>query len=230
MAKTEPFDHHTDDYDRWFDQHALAYEAELKAVDALLPPTREGGLEVGVGSAKFAARLGVPVGVEPSAAMAERAAALGIDVRPGVAEALPFPDETFRYMLMVVTICFVDDALRALQEAYRVLEPGGSIVVGFVDHDSPIGREYESRKETSTFYRDAQFYSTAEFLELLARAGFGEPVLKQTLIPGEREDTVRDGYGEGSFIAVRAERPGHPLDFIKNRAQGSSFRTAAAHG
>ena len=120
MAKTDPFDTYADDYDRWFDEHALVYEAELKAVEALLPLTREGGLEVGVGSGKFASRLRVPVGVEPSRAMAERAAKLGIDVYPGVAEALSFPDESFRYVLMVVTICFVDDPLRAFQEAYRV--------------------------------------------------------------------------------------------------------------
>ena len=81
MARTDPFDTHTDDYDRWFDEHPLVYEAEPKAVDALLPPSREGGLEIGVGSAKFASRLGVPVGVEPSIPMAERAVALGIDVQ-----------------------------------------------------------------------------------------------------------------------------------------------------
>lgn len=206
MAKTDPFDKHADDYDRWFDEHAQIFEAEIKAVDALLPPSREGGLEIGVGSGKFASRLGVPVGVEPSAAMAERAANLGIDVRPGVAEALPFPDGSFPYVLMVVTICFVDDPLRACQEAYRVLEPGGCIVIGFVDRDSEIGRRYEGRRETSVFYRDARFYTTDEVLDLLSRAGFGEPVLKQTLIPGEREDVVRDGYGAGSFVVIRAHK------------------------
>ena len=207
MAKTDPFDTHTDDYDRWFDEHPLIYGAELKAVDALLPRSREGGLEIGVGSGKFASRLGVPVGVEPSIPMAERAARQGIDVHAGVAEALPFPDGSFRYALMVVTICFVDDPLKAFEEASRVLLPGGCIVVGFVDRESEIGREYESRKQTSVFYRDARFHTTDDVLDLLSRAGFRGPVCKQTLIPGERENVIREGYGEGSFVVVRAAKP-----------------------
>lgn len=124
MAKTTPFDQHTDDYDRWFDEHPELYEAELKAVDGLLPPSREGGLEIGVGFGKFASRLGVAVGVEPSHAMAERAAELGINVRSGVAEALAFADRSFEYVLVVVTICLVDDPLRSFEEALRVLRPG----------------------------------------------------------------------------------------------------------
>ncbi len=207
MAKTEPFDTHTDDYDRWFDEHPLVYEAELKAVDELLPPSREGGLEIGVGSGKFAFRLGVPVGVEPSIPMAERAAGLGIEVHEGAAEALPFPDGSFRYVLMVVTICFVDDPLLSFQESFRVIRPGGCIVVGFVDRESEIGREYESRKATSVFYRDARFHTTDEILGLLSTSGFREPRAKQTLIPGEREDVIRDGYGDGSFVVVRAGKP-----------------------
>lgn len=206
MAKTEPFDSNAEDHDRWFLEHPLIYEAELKAVDALLPPSREEGLEVGVGTGKFASRLGVPIGVEPSTAMAERAARLGIEVHPGVAEALPFPDGRFRYVLMVVTICFVDDPPRAFEEAHRVIRPGGSIVVGFIDRESEIGREYESRKETSIFYRDARFRSADEIIALLSRVGFEEPVLKQTLIPGEREDMTRDGYGAGSFVVASARR------------------------
>jgi SAM-dependent methyltransferase len=207
MAKTEPFDTHIDDYDRWFDDHPLIYEAELKAVDALLPAIREHGLEIGVGSGKFASRLGVPVGVDPSIPIAERAAKLGIDVHAGVAEALPFPDGSFRYALMVVTICFVDDPLKAFEEAFRVLLPGGCIVVGFVDRESQIGCEYESRKQTSVFYRDARFHTTDEVLALLPRAAFRDPVCKQTLIKGEREDVIREGHGEGSFVVVRAEKP-----------------------
>ncbi|TVR31607.1 MAG: class I SAM-dependent methyltransferase [Spirochaetaceae bacterium] len=208
MAKTDPFDIHADDYDRWFYEHPLIYAAELKAVDALLPPSREQGLEVGVGSGKFASRLGVPIGVEPATAMAERAARLGIDVYPGVAEALPFSAGRFRYVLMVATICFVDDPLKAFEEAFRVIRPGGCIVVGFIDRESEIGREYESRKETSVFYRDARFHTAGEILDFLVRAGFQQPVFKQTLIPGEREDVVWEGYGTGSFVVVRAERSG----------------------
>jgi SAM-dependent methyltransferase len=207
MAKTDPFDVHTDDYERWFAEHAEFYDAELAAVDSLLPRERAGGLEVGVGTGKFAAPLGIPMGLEPSQAMADRAAALGIDVRSGIAEELPYPDSFFSYVLMVVTLCFVDDPLKAFREAFRVLKPGGFFINGFVDRESEIGRRYCARKETSVFYRDARFYSVAEVLDLLAQAGFRDTVLKQTLLPGTSAPIVKDGYGEGSFIVIRAAVP-----------------------
>lgn len=207
MAKTGPFDDYSEEYDQWFEEHKELYEAELKGVAELLSESRKDGLEIGVGSGKFAGPLGVPVGLEPSEAMAERASALGIEVHRGVAEALPFPDESFAYALMVVTICFVDDPLKSLEEAFRVLRPGGAIVIGFVDRNSEIGRAYESRKETSLFYRDARFHATEEVLELLSSAGFVSPVIKQTLLPEKQPDLVIDGYGQGSFVIIRALKP-----------------------
>ena len=166
-----------------------------------------GGLEVGVGTGRFAARLAVPTGIEPSSAMAKRAAELGIDVHPGVAEELPFGDETFEYVLMVTTICYVDDPVRAFAEAFRVLRAGGCIVIGFIDRESEIGRSYVSRKNDSVFYRDARFFTTEDVLALLARAGFVDPVARQTLLPGERPHVVREGHGTGAFIVLRGHKP-----------------------
>lgn len=207
MAKTEPFDLYSDEYDLWFDEHAQFYAAELEAVRQLLPTSTAGGLEVGVGSGKFAAPLGVKTGVEPSSRMAERASHLGIDVRVGVAEALPFADASFGYVLMVTTICFVDSLDEAFREACRVLRPSGSIVVGFVAKESSIGQAYIARKETSRFYREATFFSTDEVLAHLHAAGFTRPVVKQTICPGEPADVVRDGYGMCSFVVIRSHKP-----------------------
>jgi SAM-dependent methyltransferase len=207
MAKTGPFDEHRDQYERWFEEHADLYEAEVEAVNALLPLSRHGGLEVGVGTGRFAAPLAVPTGIEPSGAMAERAAELGIDVRAGVAEELPFDNESFACVLMVTTICFVDDPVQAFAEAFRALRPGGCIVIGFIDRESEIGRSYVARRNDSVFYRDARFFTTEDVLALLSRAGFLDPVAKQTLLPGERPNVVRDGYGTGAFVALRGHKP-----------------------
>jgi SAM-dependent methyltransferase len=207
MAKTGPFDEHRDQYERWFEEHADLYEAEVEAVNALLPLSRHGGLEVGVGTGRFAARLVVPTGIEPSGAMAERAAELGIDVHPGVAEELPFDNESFAYVLMVTTICFVDDPVQAFAEAYRVLCPGGCIVIGFIDRESEIGQNYVARRNDNVFYRDARFFATEEVLALLSHAGFVDPVARQALLPGERPNVVRDGYGTGAFVALRGHKP-----------------------
>ena len=56
------FDQHCRRYEKWFATHAAAYYSELLAIRALLPCGGD-GLEVGVGTGRFAAPLGVRVGV-----------------------------------------------------------------------------------------------------------------------------------------------------------------------
>ena len=76
MARTAPFDAHHERYAQWFEEHRAAYVSELLALRAFVP--WEGtGLETGVGTGRFAAPLGVPVGLDPSDAMLARAAARG---------------------------------------------------------------------------------------------------------------------------------------------------------
>ncbi|MBN1337389.1 MAG: class I SAM-dependent methyltransferase [Deltaproteobacteria bacterium] len=218
MPRISAFEEHTEAYDAWFERHRDLYEAELCAVRALLPPRGAEILEVGVGSGRFAVPLGIRVGVEPSGRMADRARSLGIEVHEGVAEALPFHDGCFDAVLLVTTICFVDDVAAALQEARRVLKPGGRLVVGFVDRDSELGRRYEENRERSRFYREATFFSPAELVTLLEAAGFCIGRIVQALLPAKPPEILREGHGEGAFVAIQALAPGHgstsdgPLD------------------
>jgi 7,8-dihydropterin-6-yl-methyl-4-(beta-D-ribofuranosyl)aminobenzene 5'-phosphate synthase len=98
MPRNSPFDEHHNRYESWFATHNAAYCSELLAVRSLLP--RDGfGLEIGVGTGRFAAPLGISVGLDPSAAMLEHASARGIRVVRGVAEQLPFATGSFDYAL-----------------------------------------------------------------------------------------------------------------------------------
>ncbi len=207
MARIAPFERHVDAYDAWFEHHPDLYQAELKVLGALIAEAGSHGLEVGVGTGKFAVPLKVATGVDPSWRMASRAVDQGVDVVIGVAERLPFASGVFDFVLMVTTICFVDDALAALMEARRVLAPGGILVLGFVDRESPLGRRFLENKARSKFYGEATFYATSEVLNLVERSGFAGMVVKQALIPGEAPGVVRDGFGQGSFVAVRGVRP-----------------------
>lgn len=104
------------------------------------------GLEIGVGTGRFAVPLGVKVGVDPSMAMLAYAAERGVLGIQGIAEDLPFKNAIFNFALVVTTICFVGDARRMLVEARRVLKPGAPLVIGFVDRDSALGQYYLDHK------------------------------------------------------------------------------------
>lgn len=207
MPKTEAFERHAAAYDQWFEDNSEIYQAELQAVRSLLPESLpDATLEIGVGSGRFAAPLGIRLGLEPSPAMAEKARERGIDVVSGVAEALPFADAAFQLVLLITTICFVDDPAQAFREVWRVLRPGGQVIVGLVDSESELGRHYQTRKKKSRFYHEARFFSVAEVLTLMVAAGFQSMALRQTLFPESPMYRVEAGSGAGAFVGVRGTR------------------------
>jgi len=207
MPKSEPFERYTDRYEGWFDAHEAAYQSEVEALQRLV--TQPGfGIEIGVGSAQFAAPLGMQVGLDPADDMLVRARERGINVVKGVAESLPFRNGTFDTALLVTTICFVDDIPQTLAEARRVLRPDGSLVIGYIDTDSPVGQIYQEKKSENPFYREAVFVSTDEIVDALEVAGFSEFEFVQTIYhwPDEidEREPIEEGYGDGSFVGIKA--------------------------
>ncbi len=209
MPGTASFEAHHRRYDDWFVRHAAAYQSELLAVRALLP-WRGMGLAIGVGTGRFAAPLGVQLGIDPAREVLDYAIKRGVSVVQGVAEALPFANSRFDYILSVTTICFVDDTTAMLTEAHRILKPGGELVIGFIDRTSKLGHHYLAHQAENVFYRQATFYSADEVEQLLRNTGFTEPVWLQTL--SKTLDEVREieplntGYGRGAFVTVKARR------------------------
>ncbi len=206
MTKTAAFDEQPNDYDAWFEKHPDFYLAELEAVRSFIPASGS-GVEIGVGTGRFAVTLGIPIGVEPAPRMAELARQRGIKVLENVAEELPFADGSFDFAVMVTAVCFLDDVALAFREACRILKPNGTFVIGFIDRESELGRQYSQKKEQSKFYRDANFYSVSELVVLLNKTGFSNFAYRQTLFPEETMDlSVKEGYGNGGFVVIRAHK------------------------
>jgi SAM-dependent methyltransferase len=207
MTRIEPFEKYYKEYDEWFINNPEIYSAELNAIKSLIPCNKS-GIEIGVGTGRFAQPLGIIVGVEPSKKMADISRKQGIKVYEGVAEQLPLADKTFDFVLFVTTICFVDDLTKSLKEAHRVLKNNGFIIIGFVDKESELGKQYQLKRGKSNFYIDATFYSTEEVLDYLKNAGFSDFSIKQTILIGDeyKMSHIKDGFGEGSFVIIKANK------------------------
>ena len=203
------FDEYYREYDLWYERNRLAYLSELEAVKIALP--EEGrGLEVGVGTGRFASRLGIPYGIDPSFRMAKLAEDRGVRVIVARGEEIPFKDDEFDYALIAITICFVRDPERVIRETRRILRDGGRIIVAIIDRDSFLGRAYQVRK--SKFYEEARFFSVDEVVNLLGESGFDDFSLLQTIFrfPHELEEVERPdvGYGRGGFVVISARKIG----------------------
>jgi SAM-dependent methyltransferase len=209
MPKTAPFDQYPDLYDHWFVINKHAFQSELMAVKKALPSMGE-GIEVGVGSGMFAEPLGITEGIEPSTAMRKKAKRRNINAIDGVAENLPYSDKSKNFVLMVTTICFLDDIHKSFEEVHRILRDDGRFIIGFVDKKSLIGKHYQERKDESVFYKEAVFFSTEELYDILNHNGFVIENTCQTVFGEidkiEAVQEVLEGFGQGSFVVIQAKK------------------------
>lgn len=209
MLKTDPYQNHANQYDRWFEENRSVYDAELRAVRSFIPENRR-ILEIGVGTGRFAAPLGIRIGIEPAESMRTIARQRSINVLGGVAEYLPFKDSSFAVVVMITVVCFVSDIYKTFSEAFRVLSNDGSIVIGMIDRSSPHGQIYLKHKQNSLFYKQATFYSVDEMLKIMKQTGFDNFSFRQTIFGDilkiSDSETVRTGYGTGLFVVIRGEK------------------------
>ncbi len=208
MPKTEPFEKYYKEYDAWFEQNETIYESELLAIKKLLPNGQGKAVEIGVGSGRFASRLGIKTGVEPAEGIANLARKRGIEVVKGPAEDLPLENESYQLALLSTTICFVDDIDKAFQEAYRILVNKGCIIVAFIPKESEFGKLYQKIKDQDKFFKIANFYTKKTVMDSLEKAGFSRFETVQTLVgdPQEANQKVQQpvkGANQGSFIVIR---------------------------
>jgi SAM-dependent methyltransferase len=166
------FEEYADDYDRWFDEHRDEYHAELARIRTVLPPPDNRSIEVGVGSGRFAAPLGITLGIEPSYALARMARQRGIDIIRARAEALPIRHDSCSSVLLVTVICFLEDPVLAFRELHRILIQRGFLVVAFIEREGQIHRNYLQERGKGRFLSRARFYSSDEVQALLRSSGF----------------------------------------------------------
>ena len=203
----EPFNTHAEEYDAWFNTNLFAYQSELETLKRVVPQSGK-GLEIGVGTGRFASPLNVFVGLDPSMNMLKIAQSRGLRVILGYGQNLPFRGEEFDWVLINTTPCFAEKPGDILKEAKRTVKRGGRVIIGIIDRKAPFGEYYE-RKE-SVFYGDADLQSTDEVVESLRALAFKDFRFYQTIFgpPGGMNavHSSKAGYGEGGFVVIEGRR------------------------
>jgi ubiquinone/menaquinone biosynthesis C-methylase UbiE len=135
-------------------------------------------LDVGSGdgfwTARFADRSAHVTGLEPDDHL--MALARNLHRRPnvgfvkGVAESLPFPNQTFSKVVSVSCLEHFADPFRALVEMARVLKPGGRLALSvdslLAENSSTAFRDWHRRRHFVT-----EYYSVRTLLSMMERAG-----------------------------------------------------------
>lgn len=157
-------------YDEWYYRHRVIAENEVKLVRSMV--FKHPVLEVGIGTGFFAQHVGAEYGLDPSVNMLFKAVERGIEVVQGVGERLPFRNEVFGSVLLIVTLCFVDSPSIVIAESTRVLKRGGDLIACIVPRNSSWGRKYiEEAKRGHIFYSHAKFYTIEEVSKMMESAG-----------------------------------------------------------
>jgi ubiquinone/menaquinone biosynthesis C-methylase UbiE len=199
-----PFDIFVQEYEEWFIENKILFQSELLALKQVVPVGKT-GVEIGIGTGIFAEQLGIKSGIDPSENMLVYARKRGLTVVQGIAEKLPYPDSSYDFAAFITSICFVSDPGRAVREAFRIIKPGGEIIIAIIDKETTFGKFLESGKRKSRFYKGANFFSVPGIISLIENAGFKPDKIFQTLEdPGSQvPDYPIKGYGTGSFVVIK---------------------------
>ncbi len=158
-------------YEQWFEDPCNRVAAELEwrlMLEMLNPPVGNSLLGIGCGTGASLLRMfenGLQVtGLDPSPYMldiAKKRLGNRVDLYRGVAEDLPFDDNSFNHSCLVTTLEFVENPGKAIEEACRVTKD--SLFIGVLNRYAIKGIERRVKGIFSeTIYNRAQFFSIWE--------------------------------------------------------------------
>ena len=218
-------------------------EQRRQVVAMLAPKPGERVLDIGVGPGFLAAEIaalvrlsGLVCGVDVSGsmlAMAQARCGDRVQLRAGEATRLPYPDGEFAAAVSTQVFEYVADMPAALAEVYRVLRPGGRLVVLDTDWDSIVWHSSDAARMNRVLAAWEEHLADPRLPRTLGsslrRAGFdvAQPRVIPLLNVGFAEDTY-SAFLIGTVAAFVAGR--HGLTSGEVRAWAADLRGQGEDG
>jgi SAM-dependent methyltransferase len=182
-------------------RHGLASDVHADVARRVLAADLVPLLDVGCGHGELARHLPADgwVGIDNSKTMLESAPHGAV---VGHAQTLPFADESFGSVALLYVLYHLPKPARALEEARRVLRPGGLIAVAAPSRDDSPELASMLPSEQLTFDAELAPELLADHFQSVEVRAWDAPLL---LLPSR--DAVRDyliGKGTSPRVAARA--------------------------
>lgn len=152
-------------YDEWYEKHSREYRDQIEFIRPLIPHGK--GIEIGVGTGRFAAALKIEYGVDYVKEMVEESRKRGINAIHADAAKLPFPDGFFDFSFSIVTMCFLDDPMAVLRESKRIAR---LVINVILDRDCEYIRNII--RNPRGFYKYATFYTEGDLVDMYRKSEF----------------------------------------------------------
>jgi len=214
-------------YDEWYKGGIgkFADEAETRlAFDLFSPKKNYRVLDVGCGTGNFSLKLAARgcrvTGIDLSEGMLEVARKKAEEIKPEVlfkpmdVYNLGFPDNHFDGVFSMAAFEFIAEPAKAYSEMFRVLKPGGSLLIGTINPESKWGELYLSEDfRKNSVFKYASFTTMEELKGLdrenLKKAGeclFLPPDVSPGSISWDEEKRLSTTE-RGGFICALWEKP-----------------------
>jgi SAM-dependent methyltransferase len=156
----------------------------------------------------------------------EKAGATNVEFLKGHIEAIPLPSNTVDVIISNCVINLSGDKRRVLEEAFRVLKPGGRFAVSDVITRAGLPQPV---KESMALWTGcvAGALEEGEFIALLKEAGFEKPSIEPTRIY-TRDDAAALLEGTGLDISLADQVQGKIMSgFVRATKPGAASTPAA---
>ncbi len=199
-----------EEYDRYYQTEsgrAIDRIEKKMMADLLNGLPRQNLLEAGCGTGhwtRFFSDAGFQItAVDSSEAMLQRARTKAIQntvFEKADASRLPYKNNQFPVVASITMLEFVNDVSRVLEEIQRVLQPGGTFLLGCLNERSELGKN----RENDPVFKDARFFSPGEIEQMLLP--FGRPEIQTGVFFSPAfellDNTPQQANVEPAFIAA----------------------------